>query len=114
MSISHLSEPSSSALSYHLSMSQNTTAVNNDDEAYTSPSTALNQNVSLNVYANAPTAPAPSRAIICAKLSGATSFFARAVIVQNRNRIVNAEASADNAFTHIATCDASLANSEKK
>ena len=47
--MSHLSEPSSSAWSYHFRISQNTTAVNSDDEAYTSPSTAENQNVSLNV-----------------------------------------------------------------
>ena len=30
-------------------MSQNTTAVNSEEKAYTSPSTALNQKVSLNV-----------------------------------------------------------------
>ena len=47
--MSHLSEPSSSACSSHLRISQKTTAVKSDDEAYTSPSTAENQNVSLNV-----------------------------------------------------------------
>jgi hypothetical protein len=36
------------------------------------------------------------------------------VIVQKRNKIVNAEAIAERAFTHIATWAVSLANSEKK
>ena len=38
-----------SATSSHFRISQNTTAVNSDEKAYTSPSTAENQNVSLNV-----------------------------------------------------------------
>ena len=46
--------------------------------------------------------------------SGCTNLRPSAVIVQNRNRIVNAEANAERAFTHIATCAVSLAKSEKK
>ena len=46
--------------------------------------------------------------------SGCTSFFAKAVMVQKRNRMVNAEASADKALTHIATWLVSDAKSEKK
>ena len=40
-------------------MHQNTTAVNSDDIAYTSPSTAENQNVSVYAKANEPTKPLP-------------------------------------------------------
>ena len=47
MSMIHLLECGWSASSYHLVMAQNTMAVNNDDIAYTSASTAENQNVSL-------------------------------------------------------------------
>ena len=43
-----------------------------------------------------------------------TNLRPRAVIVQKRNNIVNAEANAERAFTHIATCAESLAKSEKK
>ncbi len=46
-------------------MIQNTNAVKKEDNAYTSPSTALNQNESLNVYANAPTAPAAMVVKVC-------------------------------------------------
>ena len=63
MSTIHLFAYGVSACSYHLVMAQNTSAVTRDDIAYTSPSTAENQNVSLNVYARAPTAPAPKIAM---------------------------------------------------
>src|SRR5690606_12486955 len=73
-------------------MAQNTTAVQRDDIAYTSDSTAENQNVSENVYAKAPTAPAPR---ICTSLPsvgsaprGTMVFRTKAVIVQNRKSIV--------------------------
>ena len=62
MRMIHLAEPDWSATFSHLRMAQNTSAVNRLDKAYTSPSTALNQNESLNVYAKAPMAPAPSTA----------------------------------------------------
>jgi hypothetical protein len=88
--------------------------VKSDEDAYTSPSTAENQKVSEKVYANAPTAPAPNRAMPFQVVSGCTSFFANAVIVQKRKRIVNALASAERAFTHIATCDVSDAKRLKK
>ena len=47
-------------------------------------------------------------------VSGATSFFASAVIVQKRKRIVKALASAERALTHIATWVVSDANRLKK
>ena len=43
----HLLAYGVSACSYHLIIAQNTIAVKSDDIAYTSPSTAENQNVSL-------------------------------------------------------------------
>ena len=49
----------SSAWSYHLVIAQSTRAVTSEDIAYTSPSTAENQNVSEKQYARAPTAPLP-------------------------------------------------------
>ena len=49
MSMRYLSLCGWSARFSHLSMSQNTSAVQNDEKAYTSPSTAENQNVSLHV-----------------------------------------------------------------
>ena len=42
----HLPEWGSSAVSYHRHIAQNTSAVNRELMAYTSPSTALNQKVS--------------------------------------------------------------------
>ena len=104
-------------------MSQKTTAVKREDDAYTSPSTAENQKVSEKVYANAPTAPAPRRAMPRVRLigdevkgdeAGFTNLHPNAVIVQKRKRIVNAEANAERALTHIATCVVSAAKSEKK
>ena len=43
MRISHLEDPGSSATVSHFKIAQNTAAVNSDDNAYTSPSVALNQ-----------------------------------------------------------------------
>src|SRR5574344_865014 len=56
-----------SSCSYHLVMAQNTIAVNSEDIAYTSPSTAENQNVSEKQYASAPTAPLPRIAMVRAE-----------------------------------------------
>ena len=61
----HLSAPGSPALCSHFKMAQNTKAVKNELSAYTSPSTALYQAVSLKVYPKAPTIPAPMIKIIC-------------------------------------------------
>ena len=70
--------------------------------AYTSDSTAENQKVSEKVYANAPTNPAP---IILIRVPWSISssfltriFFAKAVIVQNKNRMVNALETAEPTF----------------
>ena len=49
MRINQRDEPGSSATVSHLSMAQNTAAVNKDESAYTSPSVALNQKESENV-----------------------------------------------------------------
>ena len=64
----HLFAYGVSACSYHFVIAQNTRAVTRDDIAYTSPSTAENQNVSLKQYARAPTAPDPKIAIAFDKL----------------------------------------------
>ena len=83
-------------------MAQNTRAVNNDDVAYTSASTAENQNVSEKAYARAPVSPAAIIAIVCPNFGSepddAIIFFARWVMVQKRNIIVNALARADMIF----------------
>ena len=85
--------PGSSATFSHFKMAQNTSAVNNEDNAYTSPSTAENQKLSLNVYANAPTAPAPMTAqrsaVLASPEGSAIIFFAKCVMLQKRNKMVN-------------------------
>ena len=53
-------------------------------------------------------------AIPFARELGCSNLRPKAVMVQKRNRIVNAEANAERAFTHIATWAVSLAKSEKK
>jgi len=82
----HLPECGSSASSYQRVMAQNTTAVNNDDMAYTSASTAENQKVSLKQYANAPTAPAPhmdiTSALVISSPLRKTILFAKNTIVR--------------------------------
>ena len=94
-------------------------AVNVDDIAYTSPSVAENQNESEKVYAKAPTNPLPKIPIFWAKESSLLSFemkiifFAKAVIVQNKNKIVNALHKADIKFIMNATLVTSLANKLK-
>src|SRR5512133_2385446 len=92
-------------------MAQKTTAVKSEEVAYTSPSTAENQNVSEKAYARAPVSPAPSTAITLPVVKSASDFImilrARCVTVQNRNMIVRALASPDMAFTIIATFETS-------
>src|ERR1043166_2277438 len=63
--MSHLSAPGSSATRSHFSADQKTIAVKKELIAYTSPSTALYQNESVNVPASAPTTPAPITLNIC-------------------------------------------------
>ena len=109
MSTIHLLAYGWSACSYHLVIAQKTMAVKSDDIAYTSPSTAENQNVSLNVYARAPTAPDPKMAIALATLyvpssEGLTSLFAKKTMVRYRKNIVKAEQIAFIAFTATAAC----------
>ena len=96
----HRVAPGSSASFSHFNIAQNTAAVKRDDKAYTSPSVALNQNESENVYASAPTAPDPKIAHLSAEVG---SFVnppekrrARCVILQNKKRIVNELLNADN------------------
>ena len=109
MSTIHLFAYGVSACSYHLVIAQNTRAVKRDDMAYTSPSTAENQNVSLNVYARAPTAPDPKMAIAFAtgyvpSSDGFTSLFAKNTMVRYRKNMVRAEHMAFMALTATAAC----------
>ena len=95
------------ACSYHFVIAQNTSAVNSEDMAYTSPSTAENQNVSEKQYARAPTAPEPYMAIALEtgyvpSADGFTTRFARNTIVRYSRKMVRAEQSALITFTAIA------------
>ena len=94
----HRAEPGWSATFSHFKMAQKTAAVNRLDKAYTSPSTALNQNESLKVYASAPTTPAPRTPHWAPPsiASEPTRRLAKWVMVQNKNRIVNELLSTDN------------------
>ena len=89
----------------HLTMAQNTKAVKRDDMAYTSPSTAENQNESEKVKARAPTSPLPITAYKPAFVNSPerrANFLAKAVIVQKRKRMVKELQSDDMTFTIIA------------
>ena len=112
MSIRYLSEWGWSARFSHLRMSQNTRAVQNDEKAYTSPSTAENQNVSLHVYASAPQRPDPKMTSILTRgISVASSLtmrrLTRCVTVQKSRSMVAAESNADMMLTISATLDMS-------
>ena len=77
-------------------MAQNTAAVNSEDKAYTSPSTAENQNESLKAYASAPTAEAPSTATWApwVKVSLLKNLRAKCETDQNKKSTVKELASA--------------------
>lgn len=101
------SAPGSSAWFSHFKMAQKTMAVKKEDNAYTSPSTALYQKESLKVYANAPTIPAPMILHNCAPLMVSvvltlTILRAKWVMVQNKNKMVNPLAKALITFTAFA------------
>ena len=87
----HFAEPGWSATFSHFKMAQNTRAVNRLESAYTSPSTALNQNESLKVYANAPMTPEPNTANMDPPLGSSSpdNLLAKWVMLQNRKRMVN-------------------------
>ena len=70
-------------------MAQKTTAVNNDDIAYTSASTAENQKESVNVNDKAPVNPDSIIRIVLFRLSVFMIFEVRCVMVQNKKSIVN-------------------------
>src|SRR5580698_9804832 len=74
----------------------------------TMPSTAENQNESEKVKASAPTAPAPMMAMVFSRLTGSpfvtSSFVARRVMVQKRNRMVNPLLIAESRLTCTAAC----------
>ena len=74
-------------------MHQKVIAVKKEDIAYTSPSTAENQNESENVYARAPIIPLPITAYVLpiSKDSFKKILRPNAVIVQNKNSIVSEE-----------------------
>src|SRR5690606_37695773 len=114
MKINQRSAPSSSARTSHFNIAQNTTAVHKEDMAYTSDSTAENQNVSEKAYANAPTKPAPITTIVCVEVREVVRFALprnilrpKAVIDQNKKRIVNPELTAEPTFIQYASCDLS-------
>ena len=101
-------EFSESATSSHFKIHQNVTAVKKEDIAYTSPSTAENQNESEKVYASDPITPAAITENIFGKENSFEvniNFLPKAVIVQKRNRIVNELQIADIILIDIATSD---------
>ena len=83
----------------HFVISQTISAMNIDAIEYTSPSTAEYQKVSEKVNASEPITPENSTEIISAELSSSISLFkilrTKCVMVQKRNKIVNALNSAD-------------------
>ena len=92
----------------HFRMSQNTSAVQNEENAYTSPSTAENQKVSLHAYMSAPHIPDANITVIFSGLISCASSltirrFTRWVMVQNRSNMVAALSSPDMALTISAT-----------
>src|SRR5690606_6181620 len=113
ISTSHLSACGSSARASHFNIAQNTTAVQREDIAYTSDSTAENQNVSVKAYASAPTTPEAITTNSCGELNSAWSdvptntLRAKAVIVQNRKRIVKPLQTTDPIFIQNAIRDVS-------
>src|ERR1044072_2593419 len=88
-------------------MAQNTMAVNIEDIAYTSPSTAENQNESEKQYASAPTTPLPKMANILPSVNScwlaAINFFPKRVMDQYIKSMVAALARADIQLTAAAT-----------
>jgi len=89
----------------HFKMAQKTMAVKNDEKPYTSASTAENQNESEKVYANPPTKPLPKIAMVwlsVGTLSLVITLLVRWVMVQNRNKMVNALARTVNVFISTA------------
>src|SRR6185503_11048660 len=90
--------PACSSACSHFNIDQNTSAVKKEDNAYTSPSTALNQNESEKVYTKAPMTPAliTVKSWLLSSISPVFTNILRAkwVTLQNRNRIVAALAMA--------------------
>ena len=89
-------------------IAQNTAAVNSELIAYTSPSTAENQNVSEKQYASEPIMPEPITAMAVPVLRLPSSFLAKSrranhTMVRYRKNMVSAEHSALIALTIIAT-----------
>src|SRR5688572_32478733 len=84
----------SSSITSHFNMAHTTNAVKKEDIAYTSASTAENQKESENVYAIAPTAPAPINNKVFFDNSSTFVIFKslrpNKTIDQKRNRIVKA------------------------
>jgi hypothetical protein len=92
--------------------------VNIDDRAYTSPSIAENQKVSVKAYDSAPIAPAPNvrivRCVVIASPPCVNIRRARCVIVQKRKRMQNADAIAFIALIAAGTYSAAGAKSDAK
>src|SRR3712207_3363794 len=90
MSTSHRLAAAGSLMRSQRRAAHTTNAVNSDDKAYTSPSTAENQNESEKAYDREPTTRAASTPKVWAGWSpvsaAGASLRASSVIVQNRNR----------------------------
>jgi hypothetical protein len=103
-----------SVSSSHFKIAQKMSAVNRDDIAYTSPSTAENQNESVKVYDNEPIIPLPKIAIICPFDNildfFKAIFFDRSVIDQNINNIEAELERAETLFIHTATFSGAAKN----
>src|ERR1051326_2070542 len=99
-------------------MAQNTSAVKKDDMAYTSLSTAENQNESEKQYAIEPTRPVPMMAHMRPSVSSCPiarmSLRPSRVSDQNMKRMVPALARADMVLSREATVAGLLANREKR
>ena len=104
--MSHLPELALWDCSSHFIMHQKVAAVKREDIAYTSPSTAENQNESEKVYASDPINPEDKISIISSVLISwflIIIFLLKAVIVQKRKSIVNEEHSAESVLIATAT-----------
>src|SRR5690606_20633287 len=95
---------------------QNRIAMNKDDIAYTSASTALYQNVSENVKAKLATKEAPKIAFRCVSFNSEnpeTTLLKSSVSDQNINKIMKARDTTETILTSRAILVTSVANIEK-
>src|SRR5690606_6915364 len=91
----------------HFRASHTTAAVQSEDMAYTSDSTAEYQNVSVKLKAKAPTVAAKSIGNVYRSAASPQHFRPKALMVQNRNVMVNPLHTAEPAFIQNAICSTS-------